>query len=513
VEKIALNFKNWVKKNPWEFWILVAILAVSAFCRLYKIDQYMTFLGDEGRDAIIVRRIFTELHPPLIGPGTSVGNLYLGPLYYYMMAPALLIANFSPIGPAVQIALLGVVTVGFVWWVGRKWFNTTVGLTAAGLFAISPTVINYSRSSWNPNIMPFFALLSIYSIWKVWHEQKYNWLIVLGLSFAAVLQSHYLGLLLTPTIFIFWLLAYFKAKKANAAKVFIGKSFIALTGFILLMSPLFFFDLRHNWMNARSMYAFLVASPTTVSLSPWTAISKLPMVLNLFTSSVVAGKNVVGTFITSAIMVIGIIWVFVTVYLKKKSLKIAGEYWLILSWIGFGLVGLALYKQSIYDHYFGFLFPAPFILIGVLIYMLVSGGKVLKWLGFILLSYLIAINLFGSPLLKSPHRLLQGALDAAKTIEEKSDGKPFNLAVISDNNYEAGYEYFLLKDNYPVVEIDPQKPDTITNQLFVVCELLPSSKCDPTHNPKAQVASFGWSKIEGKWYIDATVVYKLVHSK
>ena len=218
MKKFFSGLINWIRTNKKEVIILGAILLVAAFCRLYKIDQYMTFLGDEGRDAIVVRRIFTEFHPPLIGPGTSVGDLYLGPLYYYMMAPALLIANFSPVGPAVQVALLGVATVGFVWWVGRKWFSVSTGLIAAGLYAISPTVIIYSSSSWNPNIMPFFALLSIYSVWKVWHDAKFNWLIVLGLSFAFVLQSHYLGLLLTPTIFIFWLLAYFKFKKTRFRK-------------------------------------------------------------------------------------------------------------------------------------------------------------------------------------------------------------------------------------------------------------------------------------------------------
>jgi hypothetical protein len=159
------------------------------------------------------------------------------------------------------------------------------------------------------------------------------------------------------------------------------------------------------------------------------------------------------------------------------------------------------------------MFPVPFLLIGILISNLVSMGRILKWFGLALLVYLAAINLAANPFLKSPHRLLQGAIDASKTIEQNSSGKPFNLAVIADNNYEAGYEYFLLRDNYPVIEIDSQKPDTITDQLFVVCELLPSNKCDPTHNPKAQVANFGWSKIESKWYVDATVVYKLVHSK
>ncbi|MCX6704440.1 MAG: hypothetical protein NTZ07_03265, partial [Candidatus Woesebacteria bacterium] len=138
---------NWVKDNKTEAIILGVILALAAVLRLYKIDQYMTFLVDEGRDVIIVRRFLTELRPPLIGPGTSIGNMYLGPLYYYMMAPALLFANFSPVGPAVQIALLGVATVFFVWFAGRVWFGKTAGLISAGLYAISPTVINFSRSS------------------------------------------------------------------------------------------------------------------------------------------------------------------------------------------------------------------------------------------------------------------------------------------------------------------------------------------------------------------------------
>ena len=215
------KIRSWILLNKKEFLILLLILLVGAFMRLYRISDYMTFLSDEGRDVLIVRRFITELHPPLIGPGTSVGNMYLGPLYYYMMAPALLLANFSPVGPAVQIALLGVVTVFFVWFITREWFpvKTTGGiqvslnvgaLVAAGLYAISPTVITFSRSSWNPNIMPFFSLLSIYSIWKVYESRGASrgvggWLITLGISYAFVLQSHYLGLFLAPTLFVFWL--------------------------------------------------------------------------------------------------------------------------------------------------------------------------------------------------------------------------------------------------------------------------------------------------------------------
>ena len=209
-----LRVKKWIRTNPLEFVLLLVIILTAVFLRLYKIGDYMTFLGDEGRDVIVVRRLLVYGDPILIGPGTSIGGMYLGPLYYYMMAPVLFLAGFSPVGPAVQVALLGVVTVFLVWLVAREWYPSFNGaystnwtaLIAAGLYAISPTVIHFSRSSWNPNIMPFFSLLSIYSIWKVYKDKNYNWLIVLGISFAFVLQSHYLGLLLAPTILLFWIL-------------------------------------------------------------------------------------------------------------------------------------------------------------------------------------------------------------------------------------------------------------------------------------------------------------------
>ena len=195
----------------------------------------MTFLGDEGRDVIIVRRIFTELHPPLIGPGTSVGNMYLGPLYYYMMALPLLVAGFSPVGPAVMVALLGIATIFFIWFAGRKWFGSFAGLVAGALYAVSPVPIIFSHSSWNPNIMPFFSLLCVYAVWKVWSENKLNWLIVLGISFAFVLQSHYLGLLLAPTLFLFWIIALVKQE---SKKMFIQKSVLGIASFLLLMRSL-----------------------------------------------------------------------------------------------------------------------------------------------------------------------------------------------------------------------------------------------------------------------------------
>lgn len=40
--------------------------------RLYKLDDFAIFLGDQGRDAIIMKRIVTFEHLPAVGPSSSV---------------------------------------------------------------------------------------------------------------------------------------------------------------------------------------------------------------------------------------------------------------------------------------------------------------------------------------------------------------------------------------------------------------------------------------------------------
>ena len=214
----------------WEAIAIVAILVLASFVRLYKIDQYMTFLGDEGRDVAIVRDMALGRKFTLIGPGTSIGNMYLGPLYYYMMLLPLALFNFSPVGPAVQIAVLGIATVALLWWIGRQWFGRVPALLISILYSLSPIIITYSHSSWNPNIMPFFALLSIYGIWNVWRLGYWRWLIVTAISLAFVLNSHYLGLLLFPVVGLFWLLA----KKSPK---YFSYSLISIFLFLFLMSP------------------------------------------------------------------------------------------------------------------------------------------------------------------------------------------------------------------------------------------------------------------------------------
>jgi 4-amino-4-deoxy-L-arabinose transferase-like glycosyltransferase len=464
--------------KKWELIVLGLILLISLFCRLYRISDYMTFLGDEGRDVLVIRDIVTLKHFPLIGPGTSVGNMYLGPLYYYLVSPSLIISHLSPVGPAVEVALIGVLTVFLLWWVGRSWFkHPLTPLLLSLLYGLSPAVIVYSRSSWNPNIMPFFALMAIYSLWQIWQRWQSKWLYVLFISLAFVLNSHYLGLLLFPTVFVF----LFLSKKIVFSKFDILYSLFV---FLLLMSPLLFFDLRHNWTNFHALQSFFTDRQNTVNLKAYKAIPNLwPIWEDLILKLLAPGLPL--------ILSLGSLFIF----LRRKFTP---EFILVLVWLFVGLIGLGLYKQHIYVHYYGFLFPAPFLLLGFLM------DKLSRLRGIVFLS-LVIYFLFTSPFRSSANFQLQRTRDIAEFITQDTADRPFNLGLLSDHNYDAGYRYFLSQANTPYFTVH----DRVTDRLYVICE---GAACQPVGSPLWEIAAFGWTKIDREWSFPwDTKLYLLSH--
>lgn len=512
--KIVFNKKTkqlltWIKSNKLEIISLLIILIIGGYFRMYRISEYMTFLGDEGRDVIVVRRLLTDLDPILVGPGTSIGNMYLGPLYYYMMAPALLLAGFSPAGPAIMVALLGIVTIGFVWWIGRLWFGKIAGLIASVLYAIIPTIIIYSRSSWNPNIMPFFSLLCIYGIWKFWTEKKYKWLIATSVSFAFVLQSHYLGLLLGPVIAFFAFLALLGARKKSEKRDYLKNLATSIVIFILLMSPLVIFDARHGWNNFQSMKKFFTVRQTTISARPWTALPKLPKIIDKVSVRVLTGYNQALT--KWLLPTIAIIAAYVFVSFKKMNKKHLNAYFLIFVWLAIAFIGLGVYKQEIYDHYYGFFYAAPLLLIGGLLDNLIRKNKLLSIAAVVLLLPIIRSNLDSNPLNYDPNRQLQRTESVVRKIEELSENNAFNFAVLAERNYEGAYMYFFeMWDIEAEIAIADKLDETLKDQLFVVCEL-PREKCLPEASDRPEITNFGWLEKVADWEHQGIIILKYIH--
>jgi len=499
---------SFIKKNRTEFFVLLGIILLALVLRLYRIDEYMTFLGDEGRDVRIVRDLITTGNLVFIGPQTSVGNMYLGPLYYYMMAPALFLSGLNPVGPAIMNALLGAATIFLTYFIGRRWFGKSVGLIAAILFAISPVAIIYSRSSWNPNPMPFFSLLCVWGIYEVWKNNKHSWLPLVGIFFAFALQMHYLGLLLIPTLGLFWLLTLRQLKNEKKQKtIFVKKTLIAICLFLILMSPLLLFDLKHDWMNFKAFQSFFSDRQTTINLNPARSDPAIESII----SELLLGRQL--TYATLAAVIIGVLTFLAYFGKTKLSLK---EFFktkkdpavsALLAWIGFGILGLGVYKQHIYAHYFGFLFPAVYLLVAFLLLFLWNNKNILiKFLALTFFACLLYHGVYYSPLKDSPNRQMKRTEAAVDLMIKESKGQPFNFGLIAKQNYDESYRFYL--ENKKANHFRGE--ERVTGQLFVICE--DGDKCQPEGNPAYQIAIFGPSHIDQQWQVDYLKIYRLIHS-
>lgn len=483
--------------------LLVLILLAAAISRLWNIEGYMDFKGDEGRDMQVVSRFIKDFDLMFIGPRTSIGDMYLGPLYYYLISPALFFANFNPIGPSILVALIGVVTVFLIWYVAKEWFGKVAAYVSSGLYAISPVIIENSRDSWNPNVMPFFSLLTMYSFWRSLTTKDYRWLLVSGVSFAFALQSHYLGLLLLPSLGIMWIISFWKQPQSRNKLV--KFSILSFALFAILMSPIFIFDLKHNNQNINSFVKFFTHRQDTVSAKPWSAIPELWPIWkeNIVTRLITGKEKWVGTIVSFILLASAVF----TIHQAFKSTKKPQQLHFLLIWLVLGMIGMALLKQNIFDHYFGFLYPGAFLLLGFIIQSL--WNTKFQYPAIALVSLLVFLNLKNSPLLQPANNELRRVQQIDKKIIDESGGKKFNFGLVADRNYDEGYLYFFELWNAPVTQADPQHlAETVTDQLFVVCE----NSCTPTTSSKAEIAHFGMTKIEREWEVGGFKLYKLISS-
>lgn len=344
--------------------LFLIIFLVGVFLRFYRLPQTMQFLGDQGRDALTVRRMLIERHPALIGPVTSVGNMYLGPFYYYFMLLPLMLTYPDPTGPAYAVAFLGVITLWLIYRLGKEIVGERAALFASFAFAISPLVLTFSRFSWNPNIVPLFALLFIWHLFQALKGKDKAWIWV-SLWFAILIQLHYITLILGAFAGLAWIhILIGKLREKKLRSTFLVSTLIAIAIFLVSLTPLIAFDLRHNNINSKAFMSFFSGSQSHFSL-----VSSLTG--RLVTNVDILSRAFTGLFSfqlsppTKYGAVLFLVGLLIFLVLQKRK-YILGERLIFLGLLS-SVLGLSFYGSTLHDHYLVFLFPFGVLLLGVLL--------------------------------------------------------------------------------------------------------------------------------------------------
>lgn len=460
-------------------------LILGAILRFYRARELAVFLADQASDS---QKVLDMVHGKLtlLGPITSVGGFYNGPIVYYLMYPFYLLFKGDPLAGTVFQTVLSLATIPLVYLIGKKIKNETVGRMAAFLFAISPLMIDYSRAAFNSYPAIFFSTLIIYLF--ILLIERYRWwlAVFIGIMIGWIVQMHYFaGVFLILTLF------YPLFIKKN--RLPISYYFLLLTGFVAGISPFLLFEVRHQFLNTQLFFKYLVSSKAG---NPW-SINNTLYIWPQVTGWLTFGNQ----FALGALGFVAIAASTVSAFLKKQVKHISIFIWLFFLVLFTGLI----YGRTMHDHYI-ISFHASIIILLALAIVSVFKGKSLPIL--ICCLILFAVNFPAWNLLAAKHPLQRGLnmtdFKKAAEIIKKDEKGVYNVAMHAQGDNRAmPLRYFLtLTDEKPLDYEHYGEADTL---YFII----PNSE-SLQKQTMWEYISFGSSRVLNKWQLNKDyVIYKL----
>ena len=250
---------NKVLKNR----LLIAILVVSAFFHLFRLDYPNAYVFDEVYHGFTAKEYlvgnkeawewwttppagvaFEWTHPPLAKEIMTVSMYLLGFVNQY---PG---QNTEAFGWRLPGAILGIISVFLVYKLGQRLFNTSTGLVAAFLFSFDGLNFVQSRTGMNDVYLVTFMLASVLFLLN---RKFLLSAIFVGLALSSKWSALYLiglnGLLLGH---------FFLTRKITFNEGFKAVLYIAiLAPIIYLISYTPFFLLNHNYGDTNNWGLFI----------------------------------------------------------------------------------------------------------------------------------------------------------------------------------------------------------------------------------------------------------------
>ena len=489
-----MDFKKFLKNH----WLIIIILFFASLVRFWRVGDLTTFAGDQGIDFLIIKRMLIDGEFTLLGPKlgsfSNIAIIYLGPIYYYLIAPFLFFFNFDPIGPAIFIVLLSLLTVVLIYLIGLNFFNKPVAVLASVIFAFSVPIVNESRVALNPNPIPFFSAVLTFSLFKIiiHNSKSLIWPVLFGISSGVLFQLHYL------TMSLIFLSIIFILKKR-----YLGKIIILIMAFLITIAPQILFELRHEFFISKQIIARIQDGGDISSISTFT--QNLHRGLELISSLIFYYENFYLGAIIIALMLL-------LIFQKMKELK--KIYLFLIMSILISIFLASIYALDPQLHYFAHVYPILALLISLAIYLLADSLKRfhIKAILIIILILFLTTNFSNLGLNRNEGYTmpegwnLTGVKNTSKLItKDASDNRTFNIAATLDGDTRARpYRY--------LVEVYGKKPLGVENypESDILYLISRDGKNAILDYYVWEVASFKPFNFESEWHIqNGITLYKL----
>lgn len=496
------SVKSEVVKNKYQYLLLGLVLSIAIMLRFVRLDEFITFLGDQGRDAIIMKRLITLEDFPGIGPRSSVGELFLGPFYYYLMAPALGIFQLNPIGPVFGVALLSILGLISIFFILKREINYTTAMLVIILATASYALTQLARFSWNPNLLPYFSFISLYLFYKTLYSNRIIFPILFGLFIGASIQLHYLMTLVFPGMLIFFLYVIYVQK--HTITFMYKKIILTIGSFVFIFAPMILFELRNSFLNTKGFLGIFANSRLQSEktsfferfIQSFSGISANGLYIEL------AGAQVLLFMITMILLVVS---GFIFFKRQKHPFLLMNIIVLSIYLVLFSFVDV---KRLI--HYYTPVYVSFYFLI---VFSLLSIKKqTIKTItvGIFVLTFLY-FNLPNQNVFKPPggNYQIKIAQRIAERVEEQLQTEAYQLVSVPFANTNDHIRYFLEVWNKKPLPMDSTEPAA---ELYILCYPDFHSNCiEAKNDPQYQVVAFGDKKIDTISKLEGITILRIIH--
>jgi 4-amino-4-deoxy-L-arabinose transferase-like glycosyltransferase len=446
------NCRNWwrsilqeIRSHPKVYLLLSTILLCAFFVRVYRVEDLLRFYYDQGRDALVIWKLWHEGKLFLVGPITGLKGIYLGPFYYYLIAPFYLLGGGNPIYPAVFLAFLSIVAILVLFILGKKMHSVKAGLFAATIASFSYYIFTHSRWLSNPNPVLLTSVVFLWSLWEIVnHSSKYWWLVAfltvgLSLQFESASAVFYL-----PMILIFGLWSILRQSFGGRSKSTLDMKMILLSFgvFFLTLIPQIAFNFRHDNILFDNFKRVLIEEESFRAPLPDVISARLDYFWGVFSSKIFPGWHIYAKLFT-------ILSTIVILSSKKFRQNVLP---LFLIFLGVPMLGFTFFQGNygnIYDYYMaGYYLPMILLFsIGLGILWKTNLGKIAVifffYLFFTLNGVLVKNYLFAT--WKTRPIALEDQLQAVYWVFESAKTRgDFNIDVYVPPVIPYAYDYLFL---------------------------------------------------------------------
>jgi hypothetical protein len=345
--------------------VLSFFLIIAIALRVWNLETTSRFLWDESSDLLRMQEIWESKKITLIGPISEDGNKVFSSLTYYMLLPAAIAGGFGLLSPVYASVFWGLLTIIlFVVLLRTKKLDSVKFLGGAFLLVIWLPLIQVSRWAWNPNLIPFWVVLSLLCV----SRKKLGWKLLAGLSMGMTIHHHYLSAFMIMIYILSWGFYEYKNKIQNILVFSLGV-FLAITPFIV-------FDLMHppGLFLSRILYFNYLGLEGSIPF--WLKIRNIYIDFFKYVSG--------GEIMAIIVFIIASALVFIDLKTKNHKSIRTGIIWIIYL-LALSMVGV------VYTHYF-----LP-VIVFFLLWVIEKRSKKFDWLSKLLLLFIIISSLIALP--------------------------------------------------------------------------------------------------------------------